>query len=85
MPIEYRRGTPNDSCAAYVVFVEAIADLALRFNYQVDQTPGDSQGWERSIFDHLAQNADQFWLAELDGVPIGYARSILRDGMHALT
>jgi len=39
----------------------------------------------RSLYEYLARNAENFWLAERDGQIIGFARSILQDGMRELT
>ena len=39
----------------------------------------------RSLYEHLALTADQFWLAEREENAIGYARSIVRDGVRQLT
>jgi hypothetical protein len=39
----------------------------------------------RPLYDHLARTANQFWLAEYDGRAVGYARSIVRDGVQELT
>lgn len=37
------------------------------------------------LYHHLAQTAEQFWIAERDDRAIGFARSILRDGVQQLT
>jgi GNAT superfamily N-acetyltransferase len=39
----------------------------------------------KSMFEYLATAAAQFWVAELDGDVIAYARSIEHDGMQELT
>ncbi|HEX6384206.1 MAG TPA: GNAT family N-acetyltransferase [Anaerolineae bacterium] len=43
--------------------------------------------WEerRSLYEHLAVTAARFWLAEQDGQLVGFARSIVRDGVCQLT
>jgi GNAT superfamily N-acetyltransferase len=43
--------------------------------------------WEerRPLYEHLARTAEHFGLAERDGRAIGFARSILRDGVRQLT
>jgi hypothetical protein len=38
-----------------------------------------------SLYKHLARTADQFWVAEQGDQMIGFARSILRDGVRQLT
>ena len=48
-----------------------------------------SRAWEtrRPLFEHLAATGERWWFAEDDGTgqTIGYARSILRDGVRELT
>ena len=85
--IVFRPGTPGDSYAVYTIFEQALEDFSRRTNVQADQTAGDPQAWERRrpLFEHLGRTADQFWVAEQAGKPIGYARSTLRDGVRELT
>jgi len=73
------------------VFLESILDLGRRTG-SMPITGGDDPRviprlWEtrEPLFDHLARNADQFWLAERQGRVVGYARSIVRDGLRQLT
>lgn len=91
MKISYRPGTLEDSAAAFQIFVASISDLGTRTGTQ-GITGGDdpdvvAQLWEnrRSLFEHLARTADQFWIAERDGAVVGYARSILRNSVRELT
>ena len=42
-------------------------------------------GFFRPLYDHLARTGEHFWIAERDGESIGYARSVLRDGVRELT
>ena len=65
----------------------SFADMAQRLNGQSPITVGDPKNWEgiESLFEHLSRTAEHFWIAELDGLPIGYARSILRAGVRELT
>jgi GNAT superfamily N-acetyltransferase len=83
----FRPGTPADSYAAYTILDRAVGDFTQRNNLQSEYAAGDPQGWERNRpqFEHLAQTADLFWVAEEAGKPIGYARSIFRDGVRELT
>ena len=84
----FRRGTFEDSYAVYTIFVQAVEDFKRRTGLQADQTAGDLEAWwarRRSLFEHLARTADQFWMAEDAGTPIGYARSIRRDDTRELT
>ena len=91
MSITYRPGTENDTYAVFQVFLKSIMDLSERQGV-VSITGGDKPEvianlWERrkSLFDHMAKTAERFWVAELEGEIIGYARSILRDGHRELT
>jgi hypothetical protein len=65
----------------------AVGDLARRRGWSFYSDPRDPAIWDsrRPLFEHLAATADQAWVAEQDGALIGYARSILRDGMRELT
>ena len=91
MSITFRRGTPADSFTVYTVFVRALIDYRRRMNLDVDspeEPEADPYAWwprRQPLFEHLARTADEFWIAEEEGVAIGYARSILRDGARELT
>ena len=39
----------------------------------------------RSLFEHLARTAHEFWIADQEGVSIGFARSIVRGDLLELT
>ena len=39
----------------------------------------------RLLYEHLAATADQFWLAKRGETLLGFARSLLRDGLRLLT
>jgi GNAT superfamily N-acetyltransferase len=91
MPITYRRGTLADSQTAFNIFHLSITDLGNRLNVMA-VTDGDKPEvlaslWQtrQSLFEHLANTAEYFGIAEKDGQPIGYTRSILRDGCRELT
>lgn len=86
----YRPGTAADSRLAYDIFVPTIDDLAQRTGGTANATAAQpSTAWERRrpLFEHLAATSDQWWFAEDEatGRAIGYARSILRDGVRELT
>ena len=90
-PITYRPGAPADSRAVFDVCVESILEFGARTGV-MPITGGDDPAvmatrWERrrSLFEHLAHNAESFWLAARDGQVIGYARAIWRDGLRELT
>jgi GNAT superfamily N-acetyltransferase len=66
----YRLGTLADSRAVFDVRMQSLG-----INLEYDPA------WD----DYLAQTADHFWVAERDRQVIGYARSILHDGVRELT
>jgi GNAT superfamily N-acetyltransferase len=85
--ITYRPGSVADSRVVFEIFEAAIDDLGHRMQAPASSTAGDAEAWERPrpLFEHLARTADHLWLAEDDGRPIGYARSILRERVRELT
>jgi len=91
MPLTYRPATLDDSYTVFQIFRQSITDLGQRQGVTTitgGQDPAVlAKLWEtrRPLFEHLAQTAEHFWLAENDGRPVGYARSILRDGVRELT
>jgi GNAT superfamily N-acetyltransferase len=84
-----RPGTPEDNRGCVGILVDAVNDLQRRNGSLVEGSPLDADvQWPRwrSFFDHIAQTAAEFWIAEdAGGTPIGYARSIDRDGLFELT
>jgi hypothetical protein len=91
LPIKFRPGTQADTEAVFNVFYNSLADLDRRQGSATEaelQEPGRKERWWdtwRPIFEHLAQTAERFWVAEREGLPVGYARSILRGGSRELT
>jgi ribosomal protein S18 acetylase RimI-like enzyme len=89
--LSFRPGTPGDSYAVFRIFEETLADLNSRLGSNVSTSASNplalARMWEerRSLYDHLARTAERFWLAERQGRVIGFARSILRDGVRELT
>jgi GNAT superfamily N-acetyltransferase len=85
----YRPGTAADSRACFDIFERTIDDLGQRTGGAANSTADDPAAWDirRPLFDHLAATGDAWWIAEdeVKGSPIGYARSILRDGVRELT
>ena len=85
----YRPGTPADSRTCFEVFETAVDDLGRRLGSGGNATAGDPDAWaiRQPMFDHLAATADRWWIAEHEasGSMVGYARSILRDGVRELT
>lgn len=91
MTIVYREGTVDDSYAVFQVFTKALMDLSERMNVMAITGGNDPQVlkslWERrkSMFEFLAKDCAQFWVAENDGEVIAYARSIEHGGLLELT
>lgn len=88
MSVTYRVGTPEDSYAVFYLFEETIADLVRRFGVTTPTSPEAlAKMWDerRSLYDHLARTADQYWIAEQAGEIIGFSRAIMRGGMQELT
>ncbi len=84
----YRRGVPSDTRLCFEIFETSVDDLGRRTGGGANATAGDPNAFEtrRPLFDHLAATADQWWVAEEEGGrAIGYARSIMRDGIRELT
>lgn len=91
MTVIYRPGTLEDSFAVYRVFHTSILDFGERANMMPITGGADpavlAELWpkRRSLFEHLARTAHAFWIAEADEKVVGYARSLLRDGVQELT
>lgn len=86
----YRPGGADDSRLVYDIFVAAIDDLGTRTGGGANATAAQpSTAWDRRrpMFEHLAATADTWWIAEDEatGTALGYARTILRDGVRELT
>jgi GNAT superfamily N-acetyltransferase len=89
--ILYRKGTVDDSQAVFQVFTQSIMDLGTRTN-TMTITGGSNPAileslWQtrRSMFEFLARDAAQFWVAEDAEEIVGYARSMEHDGVLDLT
>ena len=91
MTITYRAGMIEDSHPVFQVFVRTIMDYSARMNVMAITGGSDPEVIEslwkkrKPMFEYLATAAAQFWVAELDGEIIAYARSIEQDGMQELT
>ena len=91
MAITYRQGTLEDSHAVFQIFVKSLIDYGERTNVMAITGGRDPQVleslWQRrkSMFEFLARNASQFWVAEKDGEIVGYGRSVQFDGLQELT
>ena len=68
--ISLRVGTTVDSYTVFALFEETFADLARRTGQTEPTSWADpvklARMWEirRSLYEHLAATADQFWIAE---------------------
>jgi GNAT superfamily N-acetyltransferase len=91
MTIDYRPGSLADSFTVYQIFEQALQDLGQRLNVMAITGGNDPEVmarlWERRrpLFEHLARTADQFWIAQVDGQAVGFARSIVRAATWELT
>jgi ribosomal protein S18 acetylase RimI-like enzyme len=91
LKFNYRHGTLDDLAAVYDVFTQTTADLERRMG-----TPDERNIWidpdfienywrrRRSLFEHITNTAEYFWVAENDGLVIGYARTTNHDGVREL-
>ncbi len=90
-PIRIERGSVADSYAVFLVFERAYADLTQRLGIAEPTSAANpdalARTWKKRqpMYEHLAETADQFWLARRSDETIGFARSILRDGLRLLT
>lgn len=89
--VTIRQGTLDDSYTVYEIFRSTLTDLGQRLGVMAITGGDDPQVraelWQRRrpLFEHLARTADQYWIAEQNGDAVGYARSIVRDGIWELT
>jgi len=82
-----RRGTPADSASVFEIFVASARDLTARQGNPWQ--PDAAAMWTRlePLLAHLAVHAAEWWIAEdpSSHEPIGYARSVERDGLFELS
>jgi len=87
--VRYRPGIPADTRICFDIFETSVDDLGRRTGGNANSTAGDPAAFEtrRPLFDHLAATCELWWIAEDEatGRAIGYARSIVRDGVRELT
>jgi len=89
--VRFIPGTAADSYAVFLVFEQAYADLMRRQGEAGSTSIADRESlarmWasRRPLYEHLANTADQFWLARRGDEILGFARSILRDDLRLLT
>jgi GNAT superfamily N-acetyltransferase len=86
-----RRGTSADSYAVFCLFEETFADLTRRMGSHeptsIEDPAALAEMWKEreSLYLHLAETAEHFWIAEYEQRIVGFARSILRGGVRLLT
>jgi GNAT superfamily N-acetyltransferase len=90
--IIFRPGTKDDTLAAFMVFEYAITDLVKQMGlaapsagYPAPATLERHWNEFQTLFEHLTDTAEQFWVAEKNNEIIGYARSILCGDLRELT
>ena len=84
-----RKGKQTDQFAVFCVFRLSLYDLLQKMKV-VTSIPTLAEienlyEYYRSFLAHIYDTCDQFWVAEADGQVVGYARSIVRDGVRQLT
>ena len=86
-PYRLRRGTADDSRAAFEVFLPAIRDLTNRQGNAWEPNPDELWAELSPMLDRLAAHAAEWWVAEdaETGEVVGFARSIERGGLFELT
>jgi GNAT superfamily N-acetyltransferase len=82
-----RPGTPQDTRAAFDVFVPTVRDLSTRQGTPWEANPEEMWPRIEPIMTMLADHAAEWWVAEDDasGEMIGYARSVERGGLFELS
>lgn len=89
--VSFRRATPEDDDATFLVFRRSIWDYLRRTGLLGPDDPVDApveEAWARwqTMYPHLRETAAEHWVAEdADGTILGYARSIERAGVLELT
>lgn len=89
--ITYRSGSLDDSYTVFKIFEDTYADLSRRMGSTTPTSAAEPEAlvrmWQerRPLYQHLARTAEHFWIAEREGLAIGFARSIHRDGVRQLT
>jgi hypothetical protein len=83
-------GTPEDSYAIFSVFEQTLADLNAWFGSSMPTSASDPASLTRmwayrhSLYEYLAREASEFWLAMREERVTGFSRSTLHDGLRQL-
>ena len=92
MTIRYRRFGEDENEVVAKIFARAYNDLLTKGGNKPYVDVEDQAGWTKAwrpdrqaLFEHFSASKNESWLAEQDGEVLGYARSILRDGIWQLT
>ena len=92
MSLTYRPGTLEDMRPVFDMFRESMTDLLIRNGWTSEetwwQTPKEIDWtWStwQDLMAFLTNHAEQFWVAENDSQIIGFARSVMEDGVRELT
>jgi GNAT superfamily N-acetyltransferase len=82
-----RRGTPDDSRAAFELGIAAVRDLMTRQNHPLTLETDAFWLVLQPYLSHLAAHAAEWWIAEdqSDGSLLGHARSVEREGLFELS
>ena len=84
-----RRGEETDQFTVFSVFRTSLLGLLKELQMAADlptrQEIEALYPYYESFLKHIYDTCDQFWVAETNGQIVGYARSILRDGIRQLS
>jgi GNAT superfamily N-acetyltransferase len=85
--IVLRRGTPEDTRAAFELGIAAVRDLMKRQNHPLTLETDAFWLVLQPYLSHLAAHAAEWWIAEdpSDGSLLGHARSVEREGLFELS
>jgi GNAT superfamily N-acetyltransferase len=91
LAITYRPGVAADGPLLWEICRRTLVDYGRRYQVTIFPDTDDpatlADLWQRlqPLYDHIAATADQSWVAMDGELAVGYARSIVRDGLRQLT